>query len=142
MTTANLHETVLAYKIRRNQLQNEISSLQAQKTLATAAQADHYSDLSSRKSDIRKYYKELFEADPELQELYKDYTEIPDFEEEIDKITAQFNDELEELMAWETQVDAQITTCDAELKEVEAFITSFSEMLSSNLQEDYKYSID
>ena len=40
MAIANLHETLMSYKLRRNALNLEITQLQNQKTLATYSQAD------------------------------------------------------------------------------------------------------
>lgn len=142
MSTANLHETIQASIIRRNQLNLELTEYQTQKSLATYSQADLHSLLSSQKHEVRDYFKALFEGDEALQEQYLDYTQIPDFEEEIDRITAQFQDQLDEMTAWETQVDAQITTASAELEEVNAYIQSWKSMLSSNIQEDYNYGLN
>ena len=142
MSTANLHETIQASIIRRNQLNLELTEYQTQKSLATYSQADLHSLLSSQKHEVRDYFKALFEGDEALQEQYLDYTQIPDFEEEIDRITAQFQDQLDEMTAWETQVDAQITTASAELEEVTAYIQSWKSMLSSNIQEDYNYGLN
>ena len=139
MAEANLHEVIQASILRKAQLQLEISELQTQKTLATYSQADLQSLLSSEKHSVRDYFKALYESDEELQTQYLDYTQIPDFEEEIDRITAKFQEELEELAAWETAIDAQITTNSAELEEVSAYLDSYKQMLSSNIQEDFKY---
>ena len=49
---------------------------------------------------------------------------------------------MDELTAWETQVDAQITTDSAELEEVNAYMESLKSMLSSNIQEDFNYSLN
>ena len=142
MAIANLHETIQSSILRRAQLQLEISELQTQKTLATYSQADLQSLLSSEKHSVRDYFKALYEGDEELQAQYLDYTQIPDFEEEIDRITAEFQEQLEEITAWETVIDSQITTNDAELKEVDAYLDSYKQMLSSNIQEDYKFGLN
>ncbi|MBQ7765023.1 hypothetical protein IJ384_06640 [bacterium] len=142
MAIANLHETIQASILRRNQLNLEITELQAQKTLATYSQADLQSLLSSEKHSVRDYFKALFEGDEALQEEYLNYTEIPDFEEEIDRITAQFQEQLDELTAWETAIDAQITTNSAELEEVKAYLESYKGMLSSNIQEDFNFGLN
>lgn len=142
MAIANLHETIQASILRRNQLNLEITELQAQKTLATYSQADLQSLLSSEKHSIRDYFKALYEGDEALQEEYLNYTEIPDFEEQIDKITAQFQDQLDELTAWETAIDTQITTNSAELEEVKAYLESYKGMLSSNIQEDFNFGLN
>ncbi len=141
MSIANLHETLLSYKLRRNQLNLEITQYQSQKSLATYSQADLESLKSSETSSVRKYYKEMFEGDEDLQDLYTDYTEIPDYEEAIDKLTAQYQDEFDQLTAWETVIDAQITTASAELEEVNAYMESIQSMLSSNIQEDFNYGL-
>ena len=142
MAIAKLHETILAYKLRRNQLNLEITQLQAQKSLATYSTADLESLKSAEKHSIRDYFKELYNNDPELQAEYTDYTEIPDFEEEIDKLTAKFQDQLDELTAWETEVDRQITTDSAELEEVNAYLESLKSSLSSNIQEDFNFGLN
>ena len=142
MAIANLHETLLSYKLRRNQLNLEITEYQTQKTLATYSQADLQSLKSSREHEVRDYFKGLYEDDAELQAEYLDYTQIPDFEEEIDKITAEFQDQLNEMTAWETALDAQITTDSAELEEVNAYIESMKTMLTTNIQEDFNYCLN
>lgn len=142
MAIANLHETIQSSILRRNQLNLEITELQSQKTLATYSQADLQSLLSSEKHSVRDYFKTLYEGDEELQELYLDYTKIPDFEEEIDRITAEFQDQLDELTAWETAIDAQITTDSAELEELNTYIDSYKQMLSSNIQEDFNFGLN
>ena len=85
---------------------------------------------------------EYFENLAKLQEEYLDYTEIPDFEEEIDRITAEFQDQLDELTAWETVIDEQITTNSAELEEVNAYLESYKSMLSTNIQEDFNFGLN
>ena len=142
MAIANLNETLLAYKLRRNQLNLEITEYQTQKTLATYSQADLQSLKSSREHEVRDYFKGLYEDDAELQAEYLDYTQIPDFEEEIDKITAEFQDQLNEMTAWETALDAQITTDSAELEEVNEYIESMKTMLTTNIQEDFNYGLN
>ncbi len=142
MAIANLNETLLSYKLRRNELNLEITQLQNQKTLATYSQADAQSLKNAQDRANRSYFKGLFEDDPELQEKYTDYTEIPDFEDEVNRITAQFQDQLDELTAWETAIDAQITTDSAELEEINAYMESAKSMLSSNIQEDFNYGLN
>lgn len=142
MAIANLHEVIQSSILRRNQLNFEITLLQAQKSLATYSQADAQSLLSSDKHSVRDYFKSLFENDEALQEQYLDYTEIPDFEEQIDRITAEFQENLDDLTAWETAIDAQITTNSAELEEINAYIESYKSMLSTNIQEDFNYGLN
>ncbi len=142
MAIANLHETLLSYKLRRNQLNLEITQWQAQKNLALYSQGDIQSLKNCETSELREYYKALFDGDPDLQEKYTDYTEMPDFEAELDKLTAKYQDEFDQLTAWETAIDAQITTASAELEEVNSYMESMKSMLSSNIQEDFNYGLN
>ena len=142
MAIANLHETIQASIMRRNQLNLELTELQSRKSLAIYEQADLQSLLSSEKHSVRDYFKTLYEGDAELQEKYLDYTKIPDFEEAIDRITAEFQDKLDELTAWETAIDAEITTNSAELEEINAYLDSYKSMLSSNIQEDFNFGLN
>lgn len=142
MAIANLHKVIQASVIRRNELNKELTELQDRKSLAIFSQADVQSLLSSEKHAIRDYFKSLYEADEVLQDKYLKYTEIPDFEEEIERITAEFQDQLDELTAWETAIDQQITTNSAELEEVNAYLESYRSMLSTNIQEDFKYGLN
>ena len=91
MAIANLHETLMSYKLRRNALNLEITQLQNQKSLATYSQADAQSLKNAQDRANRAYFKEIYEADQadggaHKYDDYKDYTEIPDFEEEVNKI--------------------------------------------------------
>ena len=142
MAIANLHETLLSYKLRRNQLNLEITQLQSQKSLGTYSQADVQSLKSAETRALRNKYKDQFNADAALQEKYTDYTEMPDFEAELDKLTAKYQDEFDQLTAWDTNIDTQITTNSAELEEVNAYMESIKSMLSSNIQEDFNYSLN
>ena len=142
MAIANLQETYESYRLRKNFLNLELSELASQKTLAIRAQSDSQSLLSSRKHEVRDYFKALYEGDPELHEKYLDYTKIPEFEEEIDKIVAEMQQKLDELTAWETNIDAQITTDSTELEEVNAYMESIKSMLQSNIQEDFNYGLN
>ena len=142
MAIANLHETLLSYKLRRNQLNLEITQLQSQKSLGTYSQADVQSLKSAETRALRNKYKDQFDADAALQEKYTDYTEMPDFEAELDKLTAKYQDEFDQLTAWETNIDTQITTDSAELEEVNAYLDSLKSMLTNNIQEDFKFGLN
>ncbi len=141
MAISNLHETLLSYAWRKSQLQLEISELQSQKTLALYSQGDAISIKTQDESELRDFYKALYEGDEEYKGKYKDYTEIPDFATELNKIAAAYQDQLEQINAWETQLDAEITTKSAELEEVNAYYESLKSMLSSNIQEDFNFGL-
>ena len=145
MAIANLHEVIQSSILRRNQLNLELTELQSKKSLAIYSQADVQSLLSSEKHSIRDYFKTFEQEDGTYLyngKTYLDYTEITDFEEEIDRITAEFQDQLDELTAWETIIDQQITTNSAELEEVNAYLESYRSMLSANISDDFKFGLN
>lgn len=142
MAEAALQTTWIFYKLRRNALQLEISQLESRKAMGTLSQADRYSLKSSQENEVKAYFKDLYEKDCDLNEEYRDYTELPDFKDAMAKIAADFQEEIEDLTAWETAIDSQITTDSAELEEVNAYMESIKNMLSSNIQEDYNYGLN
>ena len=141
MAIANLHETLLTYTLRKEALTVEINQLQAQKQLAVYSQGDISRLKCEDEEEVRRYYRELYEGNDDYQGKYKDYTQIPDFEEEMNKIQANYQEQLEQLNAWETTLDNQILTNSAELEEVKAYMESIKSMLSSNIQEDFNYGL-
>ena len=141
MAIANLHETLLSYTQRKNALNLEISNLQTTKQLAIAEQADAQSLQNSEKRELREFWKNAYNNDPELREKYISYTEIEDFEEAIEQAAAKYQDQLDELTAWETSIDAELTTKSAELEEIKAYQESIKSMLSTNIQEDFNYGL-
>lgn len=141
MAIANLSEIIQASILRRNQLQFEVSELSTQKQLLALSQGDTNSALSSAKAALRDQYKEMFDTDPDLRCEYTDYTEIPEFQEELDKLTARFQDELEQLAAQETAIDAQMTTNSAELTEINAYLQQYKQYMTSNIQEDFNFGL-
>ena len=71
---------------------------------------------------------------------YVDYTEIPEYREEVEYIDCYYEAEVEDMTAWETQLENQITTLSVELQEINAFMDSYKTMLSDNIKNDYNYS--
>ena len=141
MAIANLHEIIQASIVRRAQLQLDISLLQNQKSAAMFSQGEVQSLMASEKSAIRDKFRKLFDETPELQEQYLDYTEMPEFEAELDKVLAKYNEQLEELSTWETLLSNQITVKDTELQELNAYIDSYKEMLKSNIKDDFDFGL-
>ena len=141
MAIANLSEIIQSSILRRNQLQFEVSELSTQKQLLALSQGDTNSALSSAKSALREQFKEMFDTDSDLRCEYTDYTEIPEFQEELDKLTASFEDELEQLAAQETAIDAQITTNSTELTEINAYLQQYKQYMTSNIQEDFNFGL-
>ena len=140
MAIAAIHETLLTYTWRKSTLAREISELQSYKTLALMEQGDVNAMFNAKKSDIKDFYKHLYNTDDTYAQ-YKDYTEIPDFKDAMDRIDAEMQDELDRIAAWEREIDAQITTKDTELQEINAYTESMKTMRSSNIQEDFNFGL-
>ena len=141
MAIANLHETIQASIARKAQLQLEIGLLQSQKSAAMFEQGDIQTLMACEKNAVREKFRKLFEETPEYQEQYLDYTEIPDFEAELDKVLAKNNEQLEELAAWETIISNQITVKSTEVEELDAYLKSYKEMLSTNIKDDFEFGL-
>ena len=142
MAIANLHETILNAKLRRNSLNLEITQLQDQKKLAVYSQGDLGTILAQGKTRAREIFKDMYANDEDLKARYKSYDEIPDFEEEIERITAEYQEQFDELAAWESNIDTQLTTDSAELTEVQAYIESYQTMLNTNISKDFSFGLD
>lgn len=141
MAIANLHETIQASIARKAQLQLEIELLQNRKSAAMFQQGDIQTLMAAEKNAVREKFKNLFNETPELQDQYLDYTEIPDFEAELDKVLAKNQEQLEELAAWETMLSNQITVKSTELEELDAYVKSYKEMLTSNIKDDFEFGL-
>lgn len=143
MAIANLNETLMAYKLRRNRLQLDITDYQSQKRLATNEQLDFMQLTQAQKAEQKNKWKAEFEAGKDT--IYADvtaYTEIDEYQDAVDKIEAEYEIYNAELTAWETDLDNQITTADTELTEIEAYIESYEEMLSNNISNDFNYGLN
>ena len=70
MAIANLHETLLMYTMRKNQLSLEIMELQSQKQLALSSTADTNNLLSAGQAELRAYYKNLYNENEEYFSVY------------------------------------------------------------------------
>lgn len=143
MAIANLNETIMAYKLRRNALNLQITDLHSDKRLATLEQLDFVQLTQARKADLKNVWKAEYEEGKDT--IYADcasYTEIDEFEDAVEKIEAEYEIFMAELSAWETDLDNQIATADTELKEVEAYLESYESMLSENISNDFDYGIN
>ena len=138
MAIANLLETLHSYELRKNSLQCEIMENQALKACAVSRTAENNSILSAGKAEIRARFKKLWEENPQYSN-YTNYDEIPEFEEEMDRLTAQIQAELDEIAAWETQLNNEQTNMSTEMAEIDAYIDSFRQMLQQNITDDFNF---
>lgn len=144
MAIANLTDTILSFKIRQNELNLDITNLQGQKSLAVYAQSDCRTLEAARKGEVRSKYAELWEEqglDDNHTDAYSDYTELPDYEDEINRIVAEAQAQLDELTAWEQAITNQITVNSTELEEINAYLESYQAKLSANIQEDFSFGL-
>ena len=141
-----------SYIWRRNQLNLELTQYQTQRSLANYTQKDYTQLQNTEENSVRDKYKAIWQTESkafseandgkDYKTVYVDYTELPDYQEEIDIITAKYDEYLGELTAWQTALDAQITTASTELQEVNAYLQSFKSMQSSNIQDEFDFGLN
>ena len=141
MAVASLNELIQSYIKRRNTINLDLTNYSNQKTLSTARTYDLAAWKNSRYTAIRTEYKNIFSTTYKDNDKYTyvDYTEIPQYQDEIDYVDSYYEAKMEDLTAWETQLDNQITTINTELSEINSYIDSFKNMLSNNIKVDYNY---
>ena len=144
MAVASLNEIIQSYIMRRNSINLDLTNYSTQKTLATAQTADLAGWKSSRYNAIRSEYKNIFSTSYKDNESYTyvDYSELPEYQDEISYVDSYYEAKTEDLTAWETQLDNQITTINTELAEINSYLESFKQMLSSNIKTDYNYGLN
>ena len=149
--SATLKETIESYIWRRNELNYQLTNYQTQKSLASYAQKDYVDLQNTEKRSLRDKYKDIWDSEAlaysnetgkDYKSVYVDYTELPEYEEEIDILTAKYEEYLSELTAWQTELENQIASASTELQEVNAYIDSFKSMQSSTIQEEYDFGLN
>lgn len=141
MSEAILNETLLSYVHRRNQINTQITQFQNSKTVAAAETADLAEWKTSKYQNLRIKYKSIFSTTYKDTTFgFADYTELPEYQEEIEYIDCFYEAEVEDMTAWETQIENQITTLSVELQEINSYMDSYKTMLSENIKNDYNYS--
>ncbi len=141
MAIANLQESLISYTLRKSDLQYEISKLWDMKNLYAMQSLDTNSLFSAGKNELIKKYKKLYENNPEYQAKYDSYRDMDDYIEELNKLEAHFQEQLEELSNCETEIDNSITQKDADMKEIEAYEEAMKAMLKSNIQGDFSFGV-
>ena len=141
MAVANLSQIIQSYIMQRNRINLELTNYSTQKTLSTAQTSDLAAWKNARYTAIKTEYKNIF-SKPGYKDKYDDYTEMPEYQDEISYVDSYYEAKIEDLTAWETQLDNQITTMNTELSEITSYIDSFKQMLSSNIKVDYNYGLN
>lgn len=140
MSEAILNETLLSYVQRRNQINMQITQYQNSKTLAAAETSDLADWKTSKYSALRTECKNIFSMSyKDSTYSYVDYTEIPEYQEEVEYIDCYYEAQVEDMTAWESQLENQITTLSTELQEINSYMDSYKTMLSDNIKNDYNY---
>lgn len=140
MAEAILNETLLSYVHRRNQINTMITQYQNSRTLAAAETADLADWKTAKYQALRAECKNIFSVSYKDSTFkYVDYTEIPEYTEEVEYIECYYEAEMDEMTAWETQLENQITTLSTELQEINSYMDSYKTMLSDNIKRDYNY---
>lgn len=149
MAIASLNEVIQSYIQRRNAMNLDLTNYSNQKTLSVARQSDLAGWKNVRNQALRTQYKDVQKNAMQVEEgfLYNgqtfvDYSEIPEYKDEVQYVDNYYEARIEDLTAWETQLDNQITTMNVELNEINAYIDSFKQTLSANIKADYAYGTD
>lgn len=144
MAIASLNEIIQSYIMRRNSINLDLTNYSSQKTLASSETVGLATWKNARRQAITSEYKNIFSTSYKDNPAYTyvDYTELQDYQDEIDYVESFYMAKEEDLTAWETQLDNQITTINTELNEINSYIDSFKQMVSSNIKVDYNYGTD
>lgn len=141
MAIASLSEIIQSYIMRRNNISVDLTNYSSQKTLATAETSELAGWKNSRNSNLRVEYKKIFEETYKGSSTFVDYTELQEYKDQVQYVDSYYDAKTEDLTNWETQLDAQITTVNTELSEINAYIDSFKQTLSSNIKTDFNYGL-
>lgn len=127
--------------MRRNSINLDLTNYSSQKTLATSETSSLAGWKNTRYQALRSEYKNIFSTSykDNDQYTYVDFTELPEYQDEVSYVDSYYEAKVEDLTVWETQLDNQITTINTELSEINSYIDSFKQMLSSNIKVDYNY---
>ncbi|GEM_PF-1594444 len=140
MAEATLNETLLSYVHRKNLISTQLVQYQNSKTLAGYETSDLAAWKNSKYSALRAECKNIFTTKyMDDSYTYVDYTEIPEYTEEVQYVDCYYEAQEEEVSAWESQLDNQITTLSTELQEINSYVDSFKSMLSDNIKDDFNY---
>jgi len=144
MAIASLNEIIQSYIQRRNAINLDLTAYSNQKTLSTARTADLASWKAARYNALKTEYKGIWSTSykDNANYNYTDYSQIPDYKDEVAYVDSYYEAKVEDLTAWETQLDNQITTVNVELSEINAYVDSFKQMLSNNIKNDYNYGLN
>jgi len=140
MAEATLNETLLSYVHRKNMINTQIVQYQNSKTIASYETSDLAEWKTAKYSALRSECKNIFSTKYiDSSYTYIDYTEIPEYTEEVEYIDCYYEAQMEDMTAWETQLENQITTLSTELQEINAYVDSYKTMLSDNIKNDFNY---
>lgn len=141
MAIASLNELIQSYIMRRNSINLDLTNYSSQKTLATGETSNLAGWRTARYQALRAEYKNIFSTNYKDKDpyTYVEYTELPEYQDEVSYVDSYYEAKTEDLAVWETQLDNQITTINTELSEINSYIDSFKQMLSSNIKNDYNY---
>lgn len=127
MAVANLNEKLLFYTLQKSMLTNKLSNVQMTLLSASRAQIAASAAFNNRLSEL--YHDPIigFNADPDTYNQY--YIQLQS-EHEL---------ELSRLNAWESQLDAEKDSYEAQLSEIQSYEKSWEGLLKKNIQSDFTY---
>ncbi len=125
MAIVNFQEKLLFYTKRKSVLTTRITDIQSQILTVTRREATNQTNYN--KKCQQAYY------DPDYGHGTDEYGTV------MEAIQSEHEREQASLTAWETQLELEKDTLDAQLAEITQFEQSWQNLLKNNIQKDFSY---
>lgn len=119
MGYAGIQTMLLTYKMRKADKEFELAQISQKLTEAVSEKGDISNELAAAKA-------ELSEDDPEYGDKATAYDQ-------------QFEKELEDVAAWEDELEQQQSNCQTTISQLDGYINSWEKALQTNIQKAHSY---
>lgn len=128
MTIATVQQTLLLYSMEKANITQDLEDIMNKITSATSKSTD----LMASTNEKRTYYAQLAEQNPEM-------ADTTEYKNDVAAVESDYQLQLAEINAWESQLEQQKNHKETELKAVTSFEESWTAVLKKNIQNDFKY---
>ena len=133
-------DQLLFVQERLSQISLDVAKASSAETDAIANQKEVQRLKGCEERELREAYRAEYEDNiEEYDGKYSDYTELPDFENELQSISAIFDDQLEVYAYWENVNHTEVITSTAEQQRLKLDEERLQQELSSDIQNDMNY---
>lgn len=133
MSHASLSATVSLTIMQQDQLTAQLSDIMGDITMATRQSSKTSNKEATALSSLKAEYAKAV-ADPKTYAA--DYAKYQDEKDDLEK---DFQCELSKITEWESELETQKSTLETEIQATSAYKDSFTSLLKTNIQKDYKY---